>query len=163
MSISNVGAYSVGSMSGMELANAINTGKVSKQEVPQSELKSLMSTGAVQCSTCAQRKYQDGSDEGDVSFKAATHIDPSNSAAAVMSHELEHVSNAYEDAAKKGGKVIRATVTIQHAICPECGRSYVSGGLTNKAISYKDDTYSQNQKSLDYQSLTGANIDYRVG
>ena len=42
-----------------------------------------------ECETCKNRKYQDGSDEGDVSFKAAAHIDPKSAAARVRSHEQE--------------------------------------------------------------------------
>ena len=29
-----------------------------------------------ECETCANRKYQDGSDEGNVSFKTASHVSP---------------------------------------------------------------------------------------
>ncbi len=91
-----------------------------------------------ECQTCKNRKYKDGSDEM-VSFKSATHIDPGAAGAAVRSHEQEHVSNAYKKAAKGNGKVLRASVTIHMAICPECGRSYVSGGVTNTMIKYDKD------------------------
>lgn len=55
-------------------------------------------------------------------------------------HEGEHVANAYSRAAEKGGRVLRASVSIHTAVCPECGRTYVSGGTTSTAIAYpKDD------------------------
>jgi len=48
----------------------------------------------VECETCANRTYVDGSNEGDVSFKTPGHISPEASAAVVSSHEYEHVRNA---------------------------------------------------------------------
>ncbi|MBD5451818.1 MAG: hypothetical protein HDR25_04155 [Lachnospiraceae bacterium] len=114
------------------------------------------------CETCKNRKYQDGSDEGNVSFKSPSHISPESAAAKVRAHENEHVSNAYKKAAKKNGKVMNASVSIQTAICPECGRTYVSGGLTKTSIKYKneDNPYTKNQKELDALQLRGANVDY---
>lgn len=64
-----------------------------------------------ECQTCKERKYQDGSDEM-VSFKSAAHISPEASASTVRAHEQEHVSNAYRKAAKGGGKVISANVSL---------------------------------------------------
>lgn len=115
-----------------------------------------------ECETCKNRKYQDGSDEGNVSFKSPSHISPDSAAAKVRAHENEHVSNAYKKAAKKNGKVMNASVSIQTAICPECGRTYVSGGLTKTSIKYKneDNPYTKNQKELDALHLRGANVDY---
>ncbi len=114
------------------------------------------------CETCKNRKYQDGSDEGNVSFKAATHISPESAAAKVRAHENEHVSNAYKKAAKDNGKVMNASVTIQTSICPECGRTYVSGGLTKTSIKYtnEDNPYTKNQKQLDAMNMRGANVDF---
>ena len=54
-----------------------------------------------ECQTCKNRKYQDGSNESDVSFKAPGHISPQSSAAAVRAHEQMHVTNAYQKAAAK--------------------------------------------------------------
>ena len=115
-----------------------------------------------ECETCKNRKYQDGSDEGNVSFKAAAHVSPESAASRVRAHENEHVSNAYKKAAKDNGKVMNASVTIQTAICPECGRTYVSGGLTKTQIKYsnEDNPYTKNQKELDAMNLRGANVDY---
>ena len=114
-----------------------------------------------ECKTCKERKYQDGSDEM-VSYKAATHISPGQSAGKVMAHEQEHVANAYSKAAKSGGQVMQASVSLKTAICPECGRSYVSGGTTTTKIKYPKDPYSQNKKSMDSQATTGGNFDMAV-
>ena len=113
-----------------------------------------------ECQTCKERKYQDGSDEM-VSFKTAQHIDPQSAAARVRGHEAEHVSNAYKDAAQNNGKVLQASVSIKTAVCPECGRTYVSGGETATKIKYTNEKnpYQQARKSLDKQGLVGANID----
>lgn len=114
------------------------------------------------CETCKNRKYQDGSDEGNVSFKSASHISPESAASKVRAHENEHVSNAYKKAAQDNGKVLNASVSIQTSICPECGRTYVSGGLTRTSIKYtnEDNPYTQNQKALDAINMRGANVDY---
>ena len=118
------------------------------------------------CETCRERKYQDGSDEN-VSFKSATHISPNAAGAAVRAHEGEHVSNAYKKAAMEGGKVIHAGVTIHTAVCPECGRTYVSGGETNTTISIPEDggkpnPYKNNAKSLLNDIGVGARANYAV-
>lgn len=158
-SIYNYGGYN----SSIAFAGTIGSTGSAKDAIPsESELKSLKQTGAVECSTCASRKYQDGSDEN-VSYKSASHIDPSFSGSKVMAHEQEHVSNAYSKAAKGGGQVISASVTLKTAICPECGRSYVSGGVTNTAIKYNENNpYGGNQKSADYSAIVGMNLDTAV-
>ena len=114
----------------------------------------------MECETCKNRKYKDGSDEANVSYQGATHIDPSGAASKVMAHEQEHVLNAYRKASSKDGEVINATVTVKTAVCPECGRSYVSGGVTNTAIKYPATQYGQNQKKADYADIAGNNVDY---
>lgn len=118
-----------------------------------------------ECETCKNRKYQDGSDEGNVSFKAAAHIDPKASAARVMSHEQEHVSNAYKKAAEGNGKVMSCSVSLKTAICPECGRTYVSGGTTATQIKYfnEDNPYQKDKKSSDAANkYRGMNFDEAV-
>lgn len=114
-----------------------------------------------ECQTCKERKYQDGSSEN-VSFKAASHIAPNAAGSVVRAHEGEHVSNAYNKAAQKNGTVVSASVSIHTAICPECGRTYVSGGTTNTTIRYSNESnpYQQNQKALDAMRFTGSQIDY---
>ena len=110
------------------------------------------------CEACANRKYQDGSDEM-VSFKSATHISPEAAATAVRAHEGEHVSNAYDKAEKNDGKVLRASVAIHTSICPECGRTYVSGGTTTTSIRYNNDEYSKNAKEQDATFVPGKDVD----
>lgn len=114
------------------------------------------------CQTCKERKYKDGSNETDVSFKAPGHIDPKASASAVMAHEQQHVSNAYQKAAQEQGKVVACNVSLHTAVCPECGTVYVSGGTTSTAISYSDESnpYQKDKKAQDGIRLRGANIDY---
>lgn len=113
-----------------------------------------------ECETCKERKYQDGSDEM-VSFKSAAHISPEASAARVRAHEQEHVSNAYKKAAQGNGEVLQASVSLKTAICPECGRTYVSGGETTTQIKYfnEDNPYQQDKKAADSLLYTGMNVD----
>ena len=112
-----------------------------------------------ECETCKNRKYQDGSDEM-VSFKSPSHISPNAAAAAVMGHEQEHVSNAYKKAALKNGKVLQASVSIKTSVCPDCGRSYVSGGETRTQIKYynEDNPYQKDLKLQDAAKYKGMNV-----
>lgn len=116
-----------------------------------------------ECQTCKNRKYKDGSDEM-VSYKSPTHISPGSAAAAVRSHEQEHVTNAYSKAAANNGKVLSATVQIHMGICPECGRSYVEGGTTSTQIKYynEDNPYQKDLKATDHDKYAGMNADYAV-
>lgn len=116
-----------------------------------------------ECQTCKKRKYQDGSDEM-VSFKSAAHISPESAGAAVRAHEQEHVRNAYAKASTKNGKVLSASVTLRTSICPECGRSYVSGGTTRTQIKYynEENPYQQELKAADHYKYGGLNTDYTV-
>ncbi len=107
-----------------------------------------------ECETCKNRKYQDGSDEM-VSFKTAQHMSPTEAGNRVRAHEQEHVSNAYTKAAKNGGKVLQASVQIHTAICPECGRTYVSGGLTTTRIKYNNNPYDKARKLQDSTKVAG--------
>ena len=132
---------------------------VSKEEDVKSNGNKISSE---ECETCKNRKYQDGSNEANVSFKSASHVSPESAGAAVRGHEAEHVKNAYSKAATGNGKVISASVSIHTAVCPECGRTYVSGGTTNTQIKYYNEAnpYQQNKKSSDSLTYRGANIDY---
>jgi len=116
-----------------------------------------------ECQTCKNRKYQDGSDEM-VSFKSPKHVSPEAAAGAVRAHEQEHVSNAYKKAAQGNGKVINASVSIHTAICPECGRSYVSGGTTHTQIKYynEENPYQQGLKTADQAKYAGMHADYKL-
>ena len=128
---------------------------------PDRQKKAGHRSSPEECETCKRRKYQDGSNEGNVSFKTAAHISPQAAGAAVRSHENEHVNNAYAKAAKGNGEVVSATVSIHTAVCPECGRSYVSGGTTNTMIKYTNESnpYQKELKSTDSIRLRGANVD----
>ena len=116
-----------------------------------------------ECQTCKRRKYKDGSDEM-VSFKTPQHVSPENAASAVRAHEQEHVSNAYKKAAQDNGKVVSASVSIHTAVCPECGRTYVSGGTTHTQIKYynEENPYQQDLKNADRTKYVGMNLDYAV-
>lgn len=83
-----------------------------------------------ECQTCKERKYQDGSNDPGVSFKTASHIAPEIAGAAVRGHEMEHVVREQAKAQREGRRVINQSVSIHTAICPECGKTYVSGGTT---------------------------------
>lgn len=83
-----------------------------------------------QCQTCKERKYQDGSDDPGVSYKTPTTIAPEQAATAVRSHEQEHVVREQSKAQREGREVVSQSVTMHTAICPECGRTYISGGTT---------------------------------
>lgn len=141
--------------------------RIQKPEDLEKEKKAKERMGiqdpAEECQTCKSRKYKDGSDEM-VSFKTPTHISPESAAAAVRAHEQEHVTNAYSDAATKNGKVISASVSIHTAICPECGRTYISGGTTHTQIKYfnEDNPYQKGLKSADRAKYSGMNLDYAV-
>ena len=91
-----------------------------------------------ECQTCKNRRYQDQSDHSGVSFQTASHIDPSAAYSAVRSHENEHVARNKTQAEQHGQKIAYQTVTINRAICPECGRSYVSGGVTHTVTKADD-------------------------
>lgn len=99
------------------------------------------------CQTCKERKYQDQSNDPGVSFKAPTHIAAGSSAAAVMSHEQEHVSNEKASASSEGRKIVSQTVVLHNAVCPECHKPYVSGGETTTVTA--SDNKPKNQQRLD--------------
>lgn len=117
-----------------------------------------------ECQTCKNRKYVDGSDEADVSFKTPGHISPENSAAMVMSHEQMHVSNARQEGSKENADLVSASVRIKMAVCPECGKSYVSGGVTSTTIKYTESNpYERNRKLIEGSFLKGQYIDAYAG
>ena len=83
-----------------------------------------------ECQTCKNRRYQDDSCDSGVSFQTPTKIDPKAADMAVRSHENEHVVRNRDKAEREGMKIVSQSVTIQRAICPECGKLYTAGGLT---------------------------------
>ena len=98
-----------------------------------------------ECETCESRKYQDGSDDMGVSFQTPTNIKPEQAASAVRGHEMEHVYREQAKAGREGRKVVSQNVTIHTEICPECGKSYVSGGTTRTVTKADTDNAAQQQ------------------
>lgn len=148
--------------SGVPAEDIALPGARDKQEAERKERLGIKDP-TQECQTCKNRKYKDGSDEM-VSFKSPAHISPESAASAVRAHEQEHVSNAYSKAATGNGKVLSATVSIHTSICPECGRSYVSGGTTSTQIKYynEDNPYQKDLKATDHDKYAGMNLDYAV-
>ena len=90
----------------------------------------LKMMGQKRCETCANRKYQDVSNDAGVSFQTPTKISPENAPLMVRGHEQEHVNREQVKAQREGRKVVFQAVRIFTSICPECHRIYVSGGVT---------------------------------
>lgn len=87
-----------------------------------------------ECATCANRQYVDESGDAGVSFKSPSTVAPEAAASAVRSHEQEHVTIAKarsdeQNTADTQSDVI-SNVRIFTSVCPECGKTYVSGGET---------------------------------
>lgn len=177
MNVGAIGVYTPISYMSPYAAGAVNAAGMTNpdQVSPVEKAKGVDAASAVddkavdktepgyKCQTCANRKYQDGSDEN-VSFKSATNISPEAAASAVRGHEQEHVANAYEKAEKGNGKVISATVQIHTSCCPECGKTYVSGGTTRTQIKYSNEKnpYQKNLKDMQGGFLRGINLDMKA-
>ena len=162
---SNCASAAASTQTAGNTSNASSDGKTvvnpGQSEIKQPGRKSSPS----ECQTCKNRKYQDGSNESNVSFKSAQHIDPASAYSEVSAHEGEHVSNAYNKAREGNGEVVQASVAIHTAICPECGRTYVSGGTTTTQIKYPNESnpYQQSRKSSDAANqLLGMNFSAAV-
>jgi hypothetical protein len=133
-------------------------------QLADSKVDGKSPAGKVECQTCKNRKYVDGSNDPGVSFKTPGHIDPQNSAAQVMAHEMEHVSNTNAEASSKNREIISQSVKLQTSTCPECGRSYVSGGTTttvSKSTPDKSD-YFKSSYEKKMASYFGKEIDLKV-
>ena len=119
-------------------------GVQNEQELTLEEPKSAQEVfEEAECQTCAERKYQDGSDDPGVSFKTATHISPEAATAAVRGHEMEHVVRNQAKAARENREVVSQSVIIHTDICPECGRVYTSGGTTRTVTRGNTDNSAQ--------------------
>ena len=99
-----------------------------------------------ECQTCKERKYQDGSDDMGVSFQTPTNVKPEQAASAVRGHEMEHVYREQAKADREGREVVSQSVTMHTGICPECGKSYVSGGTTRTVTRAETDSAAQQQE-----------------
>ena len=120
----------------------------------------LKRIGLKECETCKSRQYQDGSNDPGVSFKTPTHISPDNAAQAVSSHEQEHVTRERSKAQREGRQVVYQSVMIFTATCPECGRTYVSGGRTVTVTAAAAAIYSDSASVMDNDS--GKELDLAV-
>ena len=107
-----------------------------------------------ECQTCKERKYQDGSDDPGVSFKTPTNIAPEQAASAVRGHEMEHVVREQAKAQREDRKVVSQTVTMHTAICPECGKAYVSGGTTRTTTKANPEVEAVRQTEENNQNRT---------
>lgn len=125
-----------------------------KENYNDKELKKL---GVIECTTCANRAYQDVSDDSSVSMQTPTKLKPSEAASAVMSHEMEHVVNEQAKARNEGREVISQSVQIHTSICPECGVVYVSGGVTKTTTAGKANPYEN-----DDEKAIGNLLDFKL-
>jgi hypothetical protein len=78
-------------------------------------------------------------------------VSPEAAAAAVSSHEKEHVRNNAREAEEKGMKA-SSTVTFSTSMCPECGKAYISGGKTSTV-------YTSGNKAGGNEDLKGNFVD----
>ncbi len=112
-------------------AGARDRAEKAREELEPYDLKSAQEAAEEgECQTCKRRKYQDGSGDPGVSFKTAAHVDPDLAQSVIRGHENEHVARNQAKADREGRKVVSQWVAYHTAICPECGRAYVSGGTT---------------------------------
>lgn len=138
--------------------------KVGESTDPDVRMEKMM--GMKECTTCKDRKYQDGSNDPGVSFKTPGHIDPNVSASAVMSHEQEHVRNESSKASREGREIVSQSVRLDTSVCPECGKSYVSGGETTTVSKSSGDNkksdYFVNMFKKSMENYFGKEIDVKV-
>ena len=125
-----------------------NKGDDKSVEKDEVAVRAAKRAGKIECQTCKNRTYQDGSNDPGVSFKTPGKIDPAVAGSVVMAHEQEHVKNESSRAAAEHRKVVSQSVALETSICPECGRVYVSGGKTTTVT--KADNEQNNDKSKDY-------------
>lgn len=92
-----------------------------------------------QCETCRNRRYKDDSNDSAVSFQSASTMSPAQASYRVRGHEMEHVRRERIKADNEGKRVVSQTVRILTDTCEECGKIYVSGGLT-KTVTRMDMT-----------------------
>ncbi|MBH1942428.1 hypothetical protein I5677_16120 [Mobilitalea sibirica] len=130
-------------------------------KVSDKEKNSIEKTASSECQTCKSRKYVDGSNESNVSFKSPTHISPGASFSMVRAHEQEHVSNAIRKGNQPGAQLISASVSLKMDVCPECGSSYISGGETRTQIKYDvNNPYGMERKKADESLLKGLFVNF---
>jgi len=118
------------------------SGKQTGLQIPEIDNSAMMEALEPQgaCHTCENRKYVDQSNDASVSFQTPTKVSPNMAAAAVASHENEHVRNEQARAHREDREIVSQTVTLTYDCCPECGRQYVSGGTTKTTSVSKSDS-----------------------
>lgn len=138
---------------------AVNTNK----SIETTSAKALKQMSAIECQTCKNRTYQDGSNDPGVSFKTPGHIDPVSAGVVVRAHEQEHVSNEQAKARAEGRRVVSQSVSITTATCPECGRVYVSGGVTRTVTASEKNSQGNTESPYKQgKSVTGQRFDKEI-
>jgi hypothetical protein len=137
-------AYSISRAEGIidpaRSSQAVNAGGANPTaETNASGVRQKNVLGAEECQTCKNRRYQDGSNDPGVSFKAPTKLSPDEAASAVFAHEREHVTREATKANDEGREVVSSDIRIFTAVCPECGKVYVSGGETRTVTKAKQE------------------------
>jgi len=79
-----------------------------------------------ECKLCQGRQYI--CSNGETSDGKAPIIPGRQSELRIQHHEAQHLHQARIKATSEGKVVISQYISLQHAICPECGGSYVSHG-----------------------------------
>lgn len=110
------------------------------------------------CETCEKRKYQDGSDDMGVSFQTPTRVAPEQAASAVRGHENEHVVREQAKAKREDRRVVSQSVTLHTDICPECGKTYISGGTTRTVTAANPEEPAADQSLQEEQVQKGLDI-----
>lgn len=146
--INQYSGYAGGADAAAPVGNTSTNGQV-PGSINMQDDKLMKKIGAVECKTCQSRKYVDGSDDPGVSFKTPTNVSVEGSGSAVMAHEQEHVSRNAAKAQQEGRKIVSQSVQIYTDVCPECGRSYTSGGKTTtvtKGDNSNNDYFMENMR-----------------
>lgn len=139
-------------------------GKIDESNLSDGEIKQLKRSGKIECETCKNRRYKDGSDDGTVSFQSPTNIKPEQSAGKVMSHEMEHYRHETANARRNGEKILSISVSTTKSVCPECGASFTSGGLTRvtKRVDTQKQSENEHFKNLAFNEKIGKYFGERV-
>ncbi|MDL2253760.1 hypothetical protein LJC49_06780 [Ruminococcaceae bacterium OttesenSCG-928-I18] len=121
----------------------------------RAEANAAKEVARAECQTCKERKYQDGSDDPGVSFQTPQNIDPNIAASVVMGHEMEHVMHEQAKAKQEGAEVISQSVILHTSICPECGRTYVAGGVTKTVTKHGGEESADAEKGIEKNGSSG--------
>ncbi len=115
------------------------------------------------CKTCESRSYQDESGDPGVSMKSPTKLSPAAAGSAVRAHEQEHVTRNQAKAKQEGREILSQTVSIHTGICPECGKTYVSGGTTRTVTAAKKENNNNEGAKGNTGNANGiSGVDYSV-